>query len=238
MGNTDEIKADSSKNSNYNNQIIGSINESFSSNSSAVKINEYQANYSQNQDLKEQSNSYSLISTNINLEINENNNKIIKNKKKKYHKKNRKIKNNNNFERNYMNNIKSKKSIIGICLNLLFWIWSILLILDNNNIIKFPRASSDKKIDLILTGLNNDSFLGGIISTLLSSFLNYILACVYPEIIFIISYIIYVVYSIYIIPSNKFRENNCLLSHNMYIFFVLLTFGEIYKLFARKYLDI
>lgn len=236
MGNIDGKKADTLKNINDNNKISGSINESFSSNGSTVKINEYQTNYEQNKDLKEQSNSYSLLTTNTNLEINENNEQINKNKKKKYKKYRRKK--NNNLERNYMNNIKNKKSIIGICLNLFFWIWTILLILDHNNIIRFPRASHDKKMDLIFTGANNDSFFGGFFSTLLCSIFHYIFVFTYPEIIFIISYIIYVVYSIYIIPSNKFRENNCLLSHNMYIFFVVLTLGEIYKLFARKYLDV
>ena len=236
MGNIDGKKADTLKNINDNNKISGSINESFSSNGSTVKINEYQTNYEQNKDLKEQSNSYSLLTTYTNLEINENNEQINKNKKKKFKKYRRKK--NNSLERNYMNNIKNKKSIIGICLNLFFWIWTILLILDHNNIIRFPRASPDKKMDLIFTGANNDSFFGGFLSTLLSSIFHYIFVFIYPEIIFIISYIIYVVYSIYIIPSNKFRENNCLLSHNMYIFFVVLTLGEIYKLFARKYLDV
>ena len=139
---------------------------------------------------------------------------------------------------NYFNNIYKKKNIIGICLNLFFWIWTILLLLDFNEIIKFPRASIDKKIDMIYMSFNTDTFWGGFIGTILITIFHYIFIFKYPEIIFLFSYIIYVVYSLCIIPNEKFKENSCFLSHQMYLFLVFLTLGEIYKIFARNYLDI
>ena len=239
MGNIDYQKSDSSKkiNNTIEINISDSNNDSYNSNGSTVKINEDQSNLEQNKEQKCQLNKYSLLSSNINFETNDKINN--KNKKKKFSKKKRKNnKNNNKIERNYYNNIYKKNSIIGICLNVFFWVWTILVLLDHNRIIKFPRASQDKKIDMIYTGINSDSFWGGFFSTLISTIFNYIFIFIYPEIIFFLSYIIYVIYSIYIIPNDKFKHNSCLLSHNMYIFVVFLAFGEIYKLFARRHLDI
>ena len=243
MGNIENQKSDSSKdiNNTIEINISDSNSDTYNSSGSKVKINEDQSNLEQNQEKRNQSsnNKYSLLSSNINYETND---KIInKNKKKKFLKKKKRKKNiinNNNTERNYYKNIFKKKSIIGICLNIFFWVWTILVLLDHNRIIKFPRASSDKKIDMIYTGANSDSFWGGFFSTLITTIFNYIFVFIYPEIIFILSYIIYVVYSFYITPNDKFKDNSCLLSHNMYIFVVFIGFGEIYKLYARKFLDI
>jgi len=236
----DENNSSSSSNNNSNkgNDNDNQISLSNSNNifyDSKVNINENQNNFEQNQNSKTQTNSYSLLSSNISLDTNDNKikNKKKKKKTKKKYKKVKKIK-----EKNYFKNIYKKKSIIGICLNLFFWIWTILLILDNNQIIRFPRSSHDKKVDIIYAGANNDSFWGGILSTIICTIFNYILGFFYPEIIFFISYCVYVVYSVLIIPSEKFNESKCFLSYNMYLFLVFLTFGEIYKLYARKYLDI
>ena len=210
-----------------------SIDESENSNDSTV-IKEDNSN----QNIKNISNSYALLSTNNNYNsdniiIDNKNNKKKKNEKNRFKKKDIQI---NSI--NYCNNIYKKESIIGICLNLFFWIWTILLLLDYQQIIKFPRASPDKKIDMIYTGFNNDSFWGGFFSTLICTIFNYFFIFKYPEIIFFLSYIIYVVYSVCIIPNEKFQENSCFLSHGMYILLVFLTLGEIYKLCARNYLDI
>ena len=210
-----------------------SIDESENSNDSTV-IKEDNSN----QNIKNISNSYALLSTNNNYNsdniiIDNKNNKKKKNEKNRFKKKDIQI---NSI--NYCNNIYKKESIIGICLNLFFWIWTILLLLDYKQIIKFPRASPDKKIDMIYTGFNNDSFWGGFFSTLICTIFNYFFIFKYPEIIFFLSYIIYVVYSVCIIPNEKFQENSCFLSHGMYILLVFLTLGEIYKLCARNYLDI
>ena len=185
-------------------------------------------------DDKEQANSYELLSSNSNIEITK-----TKNKKKKSKKKNYKTYKRSNVGRiTYYKNTFKIKSIIGVCLNLFFWIWIILLILDSNHIITFPRASPGRKVDIIYTGVNNDSFLGSFLSTLFSTILHYIIIYHYPEIICLLSYIIYIVYSRYNIRRENFNENNCFLSYNMYIFLVFLTFGEIYKIIVRKYLDI
>ena len=212
-----------------------SIDESENSNDSTVKIKED----NNNQNIKNVSNSYALLSTNNNCNSDNN---VISNKKSNKKKKNKK----NGFKKkdiqrnkiNYFNNIYKKESIIGICLNLFFWIWTILLLLDYNQIIKFPRASLGKKIDMIYTGFNSDSFWGGFFSTLICTIFNYFFIFKYPEIIFFLSYIIYVVYSVCIIPNDKFKENSCFLSHGMYKLLVFLTLGEIYKICARNYLDI
>ena len=212
------------------------INESDNSNDFTVKINDYKTN----KNIKIESNSYTLLSTsnNFNSDNTAIENNKSKNKKKKIKKRRFKKKDIQRNNINYFNNIYQKKSIIGIGLNLFFWIWTILLLLDYNKIMKFPRASHDKKIDMIYMGFNSDSFWGGFFSTLICTIFNYIFIFKYPEIIFFLSYIIYVVYSVCIIPNDKFKENCCFLSHGMYIFFVFLTLGDIYKIYARNYLDI
>lgn len=226
---------------NNDNQISITISndDSFNSNSSTVNIKESTKNSEQNQNTKDQSNIYSLLSTNVNQENNNISNVAVKSQKKRYSRRRRRKKKNKNIsnERNFYKNIYKKKSIIGICLNLFFWLWSFLLFLDHNNIFQFPRASPDKKMDMIYTGMNNDSVIGSFFSTLFCTILNYFISFLYPEIIFFFSYIIYVVYSILNVSYEKFKDK-CILSKNIYIFFVFLTFGEIYKLWARKYLDI
>ncbi len=221
---------------NEENQISISVSNDGSNNSNTNIVNIKESETNSNTIDKEQSKTYSLLKNDNNQDNNINNIISIKKERKKLKKSNRK-KNRNNPETFYKN-IYKKKSIIGICMNLFFWIWSFLLYLDNNSIIKFPRASRDRKVYMIYGGYNSDSFIGSILSTLLYTILNYLIITLYPEIIFFLSYIVYVVYSIYNTSKEKFKENNCLLSKNVYIFLVFLTFGEIYKLFARKYLDI
>ena len=100
-----------------------SIDESENSNDSTV-IKEDNSN----QNIKNISNSYALLSTNNNYNsdniiIDNKNNKKKKNEKNRFKKKDIQI---NSI--NYCNNIYKKESIIGICLNLFFWIWTILLL--------------------------------------------------------------------------------------------------------------
>jgi len=218
--------------------ILISNEDSFNSNNNTVSIKESKKNSEQNQNAKNQPNIYSLLSTNVNQENNNISNVAVKERKKHHSRKNKRKKNKNaSNERNFYKNIYKKKSIIGICLNLFFWLWNFLLFLDHNNTFQFPRASPDKKIDMIYTGMNNDNIIGSFFSTILCTILNYFIIILYPEIIFFLSYIIYVVYSILNASYEKFKDK-CMLSRNIYIFLVLLTFGEIYKLWARKYLDI
>ena len=221
---------------NKDNQIRISVSNDndLNSNTNTVNISESQAN--SNKMTEEQTKTYSLLPIDNNQDGNSNVNNIKKERKKYQLKKKKKKKIRNNPETFYKN-ICRKKSIIGICLNLFFWTWSFLLYLDHSSIITFPRASPDKKIDMVY-GNNSDSFLGSFFSTLLYTLLNYLIITLYPEMLFFLSYIIYVVYSIYNTINEKFKENICLLSKNFYIFLVFLSFGEIYKLFARKYLDI
>ena len=234
MGNKENSNNSNNTSNNSDNDNKSNLSISNSIYDSKVNINENQNNSEHNQNNNIQSNSYSLLSTDNNLD--NKSNKAYNNRKKKTKKFNKKRKN-KKAEKNYYNNTCKKKSIIGICLNLLFWIWSILLILDHSQIIKFPRSSSGKKLNIMFVGANNDSFLGSFLSTLIFTIFNYIIGFLYPEILFIIFYSVYIIYSILNISSEIFK-NNCLLSYNMYIFLVILTMGEIYKLFARKYLDI
>ena len=227
--------SNNSQNTDNDDNQISLSNSNNSSYDSKVNINENQNNVEHKQNNNKQVYSYSLLSTIISSD-NKKNKTNNKNKKKKT-KKNSKKRKNKKIEKNYYKNIYKKESIIGICLNLLFWIWSILVILDHNQIIKFPRSSSGKKIYIIYSGANNDSFWGGILSTLIFTIFNYIIGFLYPEILFIIFYCVYIAYSLINISSEIFK-NKCFLSYNMFIFLVFLTLGEIYKLFARKYINI
>ena len=220
---------------NNDNQISITVSndDSYNSNSSVVKFNKNLEDLTQ----KEQTTLYSPLSTSINQENNEKTYNNIKNKENKHSKKKKKKKNKLR-NRTHFKNILTKKSVIGICLNLFFCIWFILYILERNEIFSFPRASSNKKVDFIFSGINNDSFIGGFLSSLLCTIFNYRICFIYPEMILCFSYIAYVIYSIKIIPNEKFKENSCILSKNAYIFFVFIGIGELYKIFARYYLDI
>lgn len=211
----------------YSNNQISILTSNNSSFDSKAHINE-----NQNQNNKREN--YTLLSSNTNIDniTNKSNN----NKKKK-RKKNYKTRKNIKKQKNYFKNIYKKQSIIGICLNLFLWIWILLLILDYNRIIRFPRWSSEK-MSIIYIGTNNDSFWGGVFSTILCTIFNYFISFLYPEIISLLSYCVYIIYSLFTISNIRFRETKCLLSYNMYIFLVFLTLGEIYKCYARKYLDI
>lgn len=221
MGNT-QLKSSSLQINSSDNPINISISNNMSYNSnSALK--------SPHQNIKSPSTSYLLLSssTNQNNAID-----IIKNKKNKKKRLKKKKK------ESYFKNMLKKNSIIGILLNLFLWIWLILYILDRHEILVFPRASSDKKVDFIFAGINNDSFLGSFLSSFLCTILNYIICFIYPEIILFLIYVVYIVFSLKMIKSEKFKENKCLLSKDTYKFFVFIGLGEIFKLLARFYLDI
>ena len=181
------------------------------------------------QNLKSQSTSYSLLSSSMNqdntidITMNKSNKKKSIKKKKK---------------RRYFKNILKRNSLFGLFLNIFLWIWLILYILDRHKILVFPRASSDKKIDFIFSGMNNDSFLGSFISSLLCTILNYIICFIYPEIILFLVYVIYIIFSFKMIKNESFKENKFLLSKNTYKVLVFCGLGEIYKIFARFYIDI
>ena len=184
-----------------------------------LSIDNKKTNFTQNVNSDSQNNSYSLLS--INQEINEKSS--ISKKKKKL------------IKKKYFQNIYKRESIIGICLNLIFWIWSTLYILNYNQIIIFPRGSLYGKRVHMVYSHNPD---GGFISTLIYTFLNYFIVYIYPEVILFATYCAYVVYSLFNTRSDKFKEDEFFLSKNIYIFLVFLSFGELYKLYARKYLDI
>ena len=228
-----------SSNNNENNINIINNEEAENSNSSPVNINIQTPNLVPDKNSKGSSNTYSLLSTsldnsdsaiNINR-LNEPEKSIngINSKPKKSKRKKKKPK-------YFFKNIYTKKAISGIVLNLFFWLWTVLVYLDHHKIIKFPRAVNEK-IHMVY-GTNSDSFLGSFFSTLFYTIFNYFVVFLYPEIIFFVSYFVYVAYSIFNMTNEKFKEDSCLLSKNTYIFLVFLTFGEIYKLYARKYLDI
>ena len=181
-----------------------------------LSIDNKKTNFTQNVNSDSQNNSYSLLS--INQEVNEKSS--ISKKKKKL------------IKKKYFQNIYKRKSIIGICLNLIFWIWSTLYILNYNRIIIFPRGSLYGKRVHMVYSHNPD---GGFISTLIYTFLNYFIVYIYPEVILFATYCAYVVYSLFNTKSDKFKEDEFLLSKNIYIFLVVLSFGELYKLYARKY---
>ncbi len=222
MGNA-HLESSSHQTNSDDNPISISISNNMSYDSNSA-IN------SPNQNIKSQSTSYSLLSSSMNqdntVDVTKNKRNKKKNKKKKKKKK------------SYFKNIVKKNSIIGLFLNLFLWIWLILYILDRHEILVFPRASSDKKMDFIFAGANNDSFLGSFLSSLLCTILNYIICFIYPEIILFLAYVIYIVFSLKMIKTENFKENNCLLSKNTYKFLVILGLGEIFKLFARFYIDI
>lgn len=91
---------------------------------------------------------------------------------------------------------------------------------------------------MVYSTSNSDSIIGHFISTLFYTFFNYYIVFIYPEVILIISYCAYVIYSLFNTEKDKFKDNKLFLSKNTYVILVILSFGEIYKLFARKYLDI
>ena len=138
----------------------------------------------------------------------------------------------------YFKNTYKRKSIIGLCLNLLFWIWSIIYILNYNKIIELPRGSLYNKKVLMVYSYNTDSMIGNFFSTLIYTFFNYFIVYIYPEVILLATYCAYVIYSLFNTENDKFKEEIFLLSKNTYVILVILSFGEVYKLFARKYLDI
>ena len=188
-----------------------------------VKINVKKREFEHNQNTDIQNNSYSLI--NQNIETSNRNSISIKGKKL--------------IKKQYFKNICKRKSIIAIILNLFFWIWSVLYFLNYKRIIIFPRGSLyDKKPIMVYSGTNSNSVIGQFISTLLFTIFNYFIVFIYPEIILFASYCTYVIYSLFNTESNKFNVNKFFLSKNAYIILVILSLGEIYKLFARKYLDI
>ena len=76
------------------------------------------------------------------------------------------------------------------------------------------------------------------INTLVYTFFNHFIVYIYPEVILFASFCAYVVYSLFNTLNSKFKENQFFLSRNTYIFFVIISFGELYKLYARKYLNI
>ena len=188
-----------------------------------VKINVKKTVFEHNQNTDIQNNSYSLI--NQSIETSNRNSISIKRKKL--------------IKKQYFKNICKRKSIIAIILNLFFWIWSVLYFLNYKRIIIFPRGSLyDKKPIMVYSGTNSNSVIGQFISTLLFTIFNYFIVFIYPEIILFASYCTYVIYSLFNTESNKFNVNKFFLSKNTYIILVILSLGEIYKLFARKYLDI
>ena len=188
-----------------------------------VKINVKKREFEHNQNTDIQNNSYSLI--NQNIETSNRNSISIKGKKL--------------IKKQYFKNICKRKSIIAIILNLFFWVWSVLYFLNYKRIIIFPRGSLyDKKPIMVYSGTNSNSVIGQFISTLLFTIFNYFIVFIYPEIILFASYCTYVIYSLFNTESNKFNVNKFFLSKNAYIILVILSLGEIYKLFARKYLDI
>ena len=188
-----------------------------------VKINVKKTVFEHNQNTDIQNNSYSLI--NQSIETSNRNSISIKRKKL--------------IKKQYFKNICKRKSIIAIILNLFFWIWSVLYFLNYKRIIIFPRGSLyDKKPIMVYSGTNSNSVIGQFISTLLFTIFNYFIVFIYPEIILFASYCTYVIYSLFNTESNKFNVNKFFLSKNAYIILVILSLGEIYKLFARKYLDI
>ena len=188
-----------------------------------VKINVKKREFEHNQNTDIQNNSYSLI--NQSIETSNRNSISIKGKKL--------------IKKQYFKNICKRKSIIAIILNLFFWVWSVLYFLNYKRIIIFPRGSLyDKKPIMVYSGTNSNSVIGQFISTLLFTIFNYFIVFIYPEIILFASYCTYVIYSLFNTESNKFNVNKFFLSKNAYIILVILSLGEIYKLFARKYLDI
>jgi len=222
IGNT-QLKSSSHQTKSGDNSIIISISNNMSYDSNS-------ANNSPNENIKSQSTSYSLLSSNMNQD------NIFDKTKSKHNKK--KITKKKKKKRRYSEKILNKKSLFVLFLNLFLWIWLILYILDRHQILVFPRASSDKKMDFIFSGINNDSFLGSFLSTLLCTILNYIICFIYPEIILLLSYVIYIVFSLKMINYENFKEDKCLLSKSTYKFLVFLGLGEIFKLFARFYIDI
>ena len=97
---------------NNDNQISITISndDSFNSNSSTVNIKESTKNSEQNQNTKDQSNIYSLLSTNVNQENNNISNVAVKSQKKRYSRRRRRKKNKNiSNERNFYKNIYKKK---------------------------------------------------------------------------------------------------------------------------------
>ena len=186
-----------------------------------VEIKEKKLDCGQTQSSDLQNNSYSLIP------INQENKEISSKKRKK------KL-----IKKQYFKNICKKKSIIGICLNLIFWLWSILYILNYKKIIIFPRGSLERRVHMVYSTSNSDSIIGQLITTLFYTIFNHYIVFIYPEVILIISYCAYVIYSLFNTEKDKFKENKIFLSKNTYIILVILSFGEIYKIFARRYLDI
>ena len=189
-----------------------------------VDINDKKTDYTQNQNPDTQ-NSYSLIP------VNQENSELSL--KKHSSKKRKKI-----IPKKYFQNTFKRKSIIGLCLNLFFWIWSIVYILNYKKIIELPRGSLYNKKVLMVYSYNTDSMIGNFFSTLIYTFFNYFILYIYPEVILLASYCAYVIYSLFNTEKDKFKEDIFLLSKNTYVILVILSFGELYKLFARKYLDI
>ena len=91
---------------------------------------------------------------------------------------------------------------------------------------------------MIYAGNNSDSFIMGVLSTLFATIFNHFIPQIYPETLLIIFYCVYISYSLCNTKTEKFKEDSLLLSRNTYIILVILGFGELYKLVARKYLDI
>ena len=227
---------DSPENENkYNNESLKekdekSLKKEEKNDSFDVKINEKKTDYDLSQNSDSQNNSYSIIPVNNQENSSEilRTNHISKKRKRKIIKK-----------RNYFQNICKIKSIIGLFLNLIFWIWSIFYILNLSRIIIFPRGSLyNRKVHTIYSMSNSDSIFGQIISTLINTILTYYIVYIYPEVILFVSYLSYLIYSLFNMQSDKFNRNKFCLSKKFYIILVLLSFGEVYKLFARKYLDI
>ena len=221
-----DIKISKFNNKKMNQEDNSSLNINENKNDSLeITINEKKKYFTQspNQDISNIS--YSILPINQeSSEISER--KIISKKKKKL------------VQKRYFQNICKRKSIIGLCLNLVFWIWSILYILNYKRIIIFPRGSSDNKKVHMVYSYNTDSLIGNFISTLLYTFFTYFIVFIYPEVILFVTYCAYVIYSLFTTEKEKFKDDKFFLSKNTYIICVIFSFGEIYKLFARKYLDI
>ena len=206
---------------------ISNENHEKNNDSLDVKIHEKKTDERQTQSSDNQNNSYSLIA--INQENSEIATKINNPKKRK-----KKL-----MKRNYFNNICKRKSIIAIILNIIFWLWFTFYVLDYKRILIFPRGSlEDRKVLMIYSHTNSDSVIGQIFMTLFYTIFNYYIVSIYPEVILFISYLTYVIYTIFNTECDKFQANKIFLSKRIYLILVFLSFGEVYKLFARKYLDI
>lgn len=137
------------------------------------------------------------------------------------------------------------KELVGLILNLVVWIWLTLLILSYVGIIYFPRkyllSGSISTFDFNGFGSSGGNDVVGFIFLIifiiiLIIILIFLMPSIYPEFIFLVLYLAYLYFQF---DSVHFKSQNYNSpARKVYLAFMFLTFGSLYKFFAITFCDI